>query len=214
MSQDGPGEPIFVVEPTESETGEAIAAEGDSPASGMTSLLPGALMAFGVLVLIMIMVRMLKRNLSRNAPAQEGTPRERIERIRAEASARSPTESFQADAEELTRRLGAILDNKAARLELLIEEADDRLAKLDRANLGASVQTRPVEHDAGAFRATAPEPVRAAAPPPSPEPQVDPTQRQIYDLADSGLGPVEIAQRLDQPIGQVELILNLRRRGA
>lgn len=213
MSQDGPGEPIFVVEPTESETGEAIAAAGESPASGMTSLLPGALMAFGVLVLIMIMIRMLKRNLSRNAPAQEGTPRERIERIRAEASARSPTESFQADAEELTRRLGAILDNKAARLELLIEEADDRLAKLDRANLGASVQTRPVEHDAGAFRATVPEPVRAAPPPPA-EAQIDPTQRQIYDLADSGLGPVEIAQRLDQPIGQVELILNLRRRGA
>ena len=37
---------------------------------------------------------------------------------------------------------------------------------------------------------------------------------KLDELADSGLGPVEIAQRLDQPIGQVELILNLRRRGA
>lgn len=213
MSQDGPGEPIFVVEPIQGEAGAGVAGEGASAGaeSTLSTMLPGALMAFGVLVLVMIMIRMLKRNLSRNTPSREGTPRERIERIRAEASARSPTESFQADAEELTRRLGAILDNKAARLELLIEEADDRLAKLDRACMGASVQTRAVEHDAGGFRA--PEPVRAAAPK-APETQVDPTQRQIYDLADAGLGPVEIAQRLDQPIGQVELILNLRRRGA
>lgn len=212
MIQDGPGEPIFVLEPTETQ-GEQATIEGEAtPApTSMSKLLPGALLAFGVLILVMISIRMLKRNLARNAVRKEGTPRERIDQLRAQARAISPVDTYEAEAEELTRRLSAIMDNKAARLELLIEEADERLARLDRASLGSGVQTRPMEHDAGAFRASSPEPVRAA---PAPERHVDPTQRQIYELADSGLGPVEIAQRLDQPIGQVELILNLRRRGA
>lgn len=212
MTQEGPGEPVFVLEPTPAEGEQATVTQETAPSvSALQQFLPGALLAFGVLVLVMVTIRLLRRNLSKNAPANTGSPKERIEQIRAEASARPPTETFQADAEELTRRLAAILDNKAARLELLIEEADDRLAKLDRANLGASVRTRPVEPDAGAFRTAPPEPTPVAATPP---PASNPTHRQIYELADSGLGPVEIAQRLDQPIGQVELILNLRRRGA
>jgi len=213
MTQVGPGAPVFVVEPIESETAEA-GAPTETPASdgALESLLPGALLTFGVVILVMLMVRMLRRNLRKNAPMQAGTPRERIDRMRAEASARPPTETYQAEAEELTRRLAAILDNKAARIELLIEEADERLARLDRATLGVDVRTRPVEHDAGAFRAQTSEPV--AAPSMHSQPHADPTQRQIYELADTGLNPVEIAQRLDQPIGQVELILNLRRRGA
>ncbi|MFI4897733.1 MAG: hypothetical protein ACIARR_07900 [Phycisphaerales bacterium JB059] len=213
MTQEGPGEPVFVLEPTQAEGEQATVAEEGAPSvSALQQFLPGALLAFGVLVLVMVMVRLLRRNLSKNAPANSGTPKERIERIRAEASARPPAETFQADAEELTRRLAAILDNKAARLELLIEEADERLARLDRASIGASVSVRPVEPDAGAFRTSAPEPAPVA---PAPQHAAsDPTHRQIYELADAGLGPVEIAQRLDQPIGQVELILNLRRRGA
>ncbi len=211
MIQDGPGEPIFVLEPTETQGEQGTTGAQTAPApTTMSKFLPGAMLAFGVLILVMISIRMLKRNLARNAVRKEGTPRERIDQLRAQARAISPVDTYQAEAEELTRRLSAIMDNKAARLELLIEEADDRLARLDRASMGAGVQTRPMEHDAGAFRTPAPEPARTAPP----ERHADPTQRQIYELADSGLGPVEIAQRLDQPIGQVELILNLRRRGA
>jgi hypothetical protein len=35
--------------------------------------------------------------------------------------------------------------------------------------------------------------------------------REVLELADQGLSPVEIAQRLGKPTGQVELVLNLRR---
>ncbi len=212
MIQDGPGEPIFLVEPTENETAQTNAAE-QTPASssGMKDLAPGALLAFGVLMLVFVVIRMLKRNLARNARTNQGTPRERIEQIRTQASVRNPTEGFQADAEELTRRLAAIMDNKAARLELLIEEADDRLARLDRASLGAGVSMHAPDQDPGAFAPPASEPARAPA---IAQTHIDPTQQHIYELSDTGLDPVEIAQRLDQPIGQVELILNLRRRGA
>lgn len=38
----------------------------------------------------------------------------------------------------------------------------------------------------------------------------DPLQREIERLSRTGLSPVEIAQKLEQPVGQVELVLALR----
>jgi hypothetical protein len=40
---------------------------------------------------------------------------------------------------------------------------------------------------------------------------MDPLHRKVYDLADQGLTPVDIARRIEKPTGQVELILALRR---
>ena len=42
------------------------------------------------------------------------------------------------------------------------------------------------------------------------EPPSDPLTRQIYEMADQGTTPVEIAQQLDEQVGKVELILALR----
>ena len=39
---------------------------------------------------------------------------------------------------------------------------------------------------------------------------MDPLAEQIYELADAGRTPVEIAQDLDEQVGKVELILALR----
>jgi hypothetical protein len=39
---------------------------------------------------------------------------------------------------------------------------------------------------------------------------VDPVTRRVYGLADQGLTPVEIAGRLEEQVGKVELILALR----
>lgn len=56
-----------------------------------------------------------------------------------------------------------------------------------------------------------------AAPPPPTEPDppaptvaVSDRRLPVYALADEGLTPLQIAQRLGQPIGEIELILNLR----
>lgn len=106
---------------------------------------------------------------------------------------------MMADAEELTRRLAAILDNKAARIEVLIEHADQRLAALAEAEAKTAAQPSPAQCD----------------PPTPPEPpaplSLDPLHRRVYDLADKGISPVEIARQIDRPTGQIELILALRR---
>jgi hypothetical protein len=115
----------------------------------------------------------------------------------ASASSRTIAEASPEDAEmlrdirELTDRLAAELDTKADRLERLIKAADQRIQGLE----SLPKETRLVEPK--------PEPRRASA--------YDATHRDVYDLADQGLSVLEIAQKLDRPTGQVELILNLRK---
>lgn len=108
------------------------------------------------------------------------------------------------DLNELTERLAEELDRKAERIETLIAAADERIRQMER-----------LQMEAPAAAAVAP-----TLDPRLLEPRhrvrhetlgVEPSHREIYDLADAGLSPVEIAQKLDKPTGQIELILNLRR---
>lgn len=97
---------------------------------------------------------------------------------------------LMAEATELAAALSAQLDERAERLQRLIDEADARLG------------TRlPRDEPAGVHE----EEPRAI-------PAADPLAQRIFDLADEGLTPVQIAQRLDQHTGKVELILALRSR--
>jgi hypothetical protein len=100
-----------------------------------------------------------------------------------------------ADMKELTERLAEELDRKAARLEKLIAAADERVRRLEA---GLVRETRVVEVKPEARRRDSGSGLESA-------------HREVYELADAGLGALEIATRLGQPTGQVELILNLRK---
>jgi len=106
---------------------------------------------------------------------------------RGSTEARLPEPDLATDMQELSDRLAAELDARAARLERLIAAADARLVELKQ-------QSR-------------------RTPTPGPEqPASDLAQfSDVYQLADTGLSEVEIARRTGRPTGQVQLILNLRR---
>ncbi len=87
-----------------------------------------------------------------------------------------------------------MLDNKAERLEQLVAEADERIALL-RALRDVEQQQQQQQRV-----------------PQVPEEPVDPLSLSVYELADEGRSPVEIAQQLDEQVGKVDLILALRRR--
>lgn len=173
------------------------------------------LIALGTVMMVIVIARMLRRS-SRARHSRERTtytskappphpdpktPRQtRHSPAIAEASAASERlDRVMADAEELTRRLAAIMDNKAARIEVLLEHADQRLAALAEADSSSPRST----HASSPARQTADEP-------PAPL-SIDPLHRKVYDLADQGMAPVDIARQIDRPTGQIELILSLRR---
>lgn len=173
-------------EPSESSPGMAWPL-GDLAGDGALS---GLLMAGGVVILMVILMGRLRRGKRASAPS-DVTPRERIDAIRAQAVDRSQMEAFRVDVHEFTRRMAAMLDNKAERLERLIADADERLERLERAE-----RSRPAP--------------RATTPSSEPSRPPDPLHDRIYRLSDEGLNPVQIAQQTGQPTGQIELILALR----
>jgi hypothetical protein len=107
---------------------------------------------------------------------------------------------------EMTRQIAAQLDTRAAKLEALIREADEKIAALN-----ASPIARSGSNPASGGR----NPVVPMSDPPPPysadQPILDPGHALVYALADKGRSMMEIAQELNRPSGEIELILALRR---
>lgn len=102
---------------------------------------------------------------------------------------------------EMARQITAQLDTRTLKLEMLIKEADDRLAALKAAAVATPIAN--ATPSVASPSAAVPAPV---------EPPVDPRHLEVYHLTDQGRSAQEIAQRLSRPQGEVELILALRER--
>lgn len=222
------------------------------------NLAPGLLLAAGVLVLTLtVLIRWRRKMSSRRSAAAaraEESPAERMERLaerrraigdaaaagsdlahgRGSRDHRSDAfrsaDAVMVEMQELTRLCAAQVENRAARLEMLLREADDRIARLEE-ELDAERSRRPVRsHDprsqprhepanAPATHHRAPrsggradaDPFAADAAPTDEPPAVGEGDlaRRVLTLADRGLEPVEIARELDEHPGKVELILAL-----
>lgn len=103
---------------------------------------------------------------------------------------------------EMTRQMSAQLDTRSAKLELLLKEADQKIAQLKQVQ-----QTLP---SVPSVTSPAFEAVREPIAAPTSEP--DPAHAQVYALADQGRRVSEIAAELSRPSGEIELILALRQR--
>lgn len=178
---------------------------GAATGTGGAGFLPDMLMVGGVLIITVCVFSMLRKRLRRShrrPPSfqrQRSERHERHERARDEHAAKQSIESLVVEAEELVRRLAAHLDSKSARLETLIRQADERIARLDGGGAGPPSTSSPPSPGSSAPGAAHVE-----------SKLVDPISRDIYRLADEGLAPIEIAQRLSEGVGKVELILALR----
>ena len=122
-------------------------------------------------------------------------------------ASRAEAAELAKDLEELTERLANALDVKAERVEALIAAADERIRALERlqmeASRGPAADPRMVEPRHRVRHETLGSGQGAAT--------IEASHREVYELADAGLSPVEIARRLERHTGQIELILNLRR---
>ena len=161
-----------------------------------------AIVGIGVLLMISIRGKIARRNANRPSP------RELIEQLKEGAQHRIDAQSASAELLDGARQMAAKLDNKAARLEVLIRQADERIAQMSQ--LPPAVENNqpgsPLTSD---VRPAFP-PMQAA--PRDPAVSLDPLTQSVYELADSGCQSIQIAQELDEQVGKVELILSLRDR--
>lgn len=109
---------------------------------------------------------------------------------------------------EMARQVSAQLDTRAMKLELLIKEADEKIARLQALSPEETQQVMAAAESALSAHASHELP-RAAAPA-----AVESRYQSIYELADQGASAVDIARQLDRPRGEIELILALRAKTA
>jgi hypothetical protein len=114
------------------------------------------------------------------------------------------------DLSEMARQITAQLDTRAGKLELLIKEADEKIARLNELARTAGARSTP---EVAQLTSTTPaEFIKfGEAASEERESRPDPRHAEVYTLADSGRSTREIAQALNRPNGEVELILALRR---
>jgi hypothetical protein len=101
----------------------------------------------------------------------------------------------------------AQMETRSAKLELLLKEADDKIAQL-RALSGHS------QNGDGQPGSQAPAPTVSTQPAaPAPQTANDPRYEQIYALASQGQSVSQIAREVGMPSGEIELILAFWRTG-
>ncbi len=170
----------------------------EAPADWMTAAKPYVLVA-GIIILLFSLMRMRRRQ----AAGKSG---------RAEASAASSRSVYRADVERLAvdfeetaRSVSALLDTKIRVLDKLIADADARIARLEA--LGGGSAAGPGD---AAGRPGPDGPAAEPEPPAAPEEPLG-HHAHIYSLADQGLSVQEIAEKSGHPVGEVELVLSLRK---
>jgi len=162
----------------------------------LSDMLKG-LMPLGGLMLIVIGLMMMLRKRRRKAHQHE-SPMERVERYQQQRGMHDDLEAVMVEVEQLARRFSSQLDAKSVQLEKLIREADERISQLEQL---PALETSPEVFPANLKPQVSP-------PPETPE---YPLTQWVYRLADQGHNPADIAQKLDEHVGKVELILALRK---
>jgi LPXTG-motif cell wall-anchored protein len=136
--------------------------------------------------------------IKRREKAFDGSPKQYRREIdsanRETADIRNDLEKLLGELERLSTKITAQLDEKYGVLQDAVKDADQRIFAMRTLVQAANSMLGPV----------------TPAPERLPSAQDLRTQR-IHELSDQGLGVHEVARRLEEPVGEVELILNLRR---
>lgn len=168
------------------------------------------LIAAAIVLLTWVMMRLQWRR-QRRSPDEEP-----VAQMRETIDERQAESEKAAEVGQIVRDMAARLETRAARLEALLDQADERIEKLE-ARLAAGAVSQSVSASDRPLRTMQISQNEASDPwtdspdaPATPANSHDPLHQEVYELADGGAAPLDIARRLDQQVGTIELILALR----
>jgi hypothetical protein len=194
---------------------------GGAGGSGGNGPPPWVLIALGGLtILYLAFIRPMRKGKKKPDPLERPAVRLSLAQQRA---VEREMGNLLVEYEEMIRRMTAQVETRSAKLELLIREADEKIAALRAAAGGGDpgadgVPAKPRAEDVPPAAGTvaenqpvpalpAPAPADPAADAPAPP---DARHTEVYRLADKGRSAGQIAAELDRPHGEIELILALR----
>lgn len=163
------------------------------------------IMCAAIMMAIFVIMNMRRRRSPDGSPKQD---RHEIDSANSQTIAiKRSLEKLLVELEELSRKIHGQIDTKFSKLDQSIVDADKRIsvlrilldeAKRTTGQASNTPDTPSASDDESSNRPT------------NPTREPDERHRQIYNLADQGRTPVQIAQELGTTTGEVELILNLR----
>lgn len=164
-------------------------------AGGVTG---GQLALIAVIMVVMFLLLMSNaRRRREGGPSPKAYAREQISRIKEERAVKTDLADLMLELQQLAREVNAQLDTKFVKLERCIADADQRIGRLDR--LAGRPAGQPALDTTVRDESTEAQPVESSR------------RERICALYDEGKSPLEIAQALDKPVGEVELVVSLRR---
>jgi hypothetical protein len=179
----------------------------DASTSGPTPYTSWVAIGIGVVTIVYVVV--IKPSMGKKAKDPLARPPTEAGLARHRAVERDVS-NLLVELAEMTRQMTGQIDTRAAKLEALIQEADEKIQTLrslghgghsGTAPHGVLVEAKLLEADAVRMR-----PADDAVGP------IDPRHAEVYDLADEGQSAQDIARHTGRPSGEVELILALRGR--
>ena len=156
-----------------------------------------------VVVLVFFMLRNTSKRLREPGSSPKAYAREQIARLHDQKDLKGDMEELLLHLQELSRDINSQLDTKFVKLEASIRSADQRIEQLER--LMQAAGDRPAVD-----MLVSDETSQSGLPQPSPMEETDPRKQRIYELADAGKTPLQIAQETGGGTGEIELILSLR----
>lgn len=160
---------------------------------------PWLILGFGVFLMIYVVIRPFLRRktdpMDKPAFSRSLSQQRAVER---------QMENLLVELSEMTRQMSAQLDTRATKLEMLLNEADAKIALLRQLKQNLESSGTFSRKTDGSENTS---PVRSIEPD-----EMDPIHAQVYTLADEGKTVSQIASTLARPSGEIELILALRQR--
>jgi hypothetical protein len=184
-----------------------------------------AVVALGVLTILYVAVIRPMRKGKRKDPLETmSQPGRQATTLAQQRAIERDMAAVLVEYEEMIRRMTAQLDTRATKLQLLMDEADAKLLQLKEASRGlkgpgerqAGVASDTTESETAAAARAGAEPRQiSSGRPENGEADSDAADAggayaDVYHLADRGQSPRQIAQELNRPDGEIELILALR----
>lgn len=199
---------------------------------------PFLLVAF-VVLLAYVLFRQTQRRVARGQRDRHLSPQERVAKKFDGSDIYSQIASQMAQLAELSRQINGQIDTRVAKLEILIAEAERAILKLEKLTgkspqeITEALAKSHADQDAstvikaisGKFRN---DPSDSQVDKPIDEEinqdnseleqilesgassfEKTSNNQEILGLAESGLSPVQIARKLNRPIGEIELVLSL-----
>ena len=170
--------------------------EQPEPSTWMS--LQGVIWLLVILLAAFVMLRIARQRVLRSQALRGMPVRDRVARRVGSQENRTVNQisELMAALADLSRQINGQIDTRLAKLETLLEQADAVIKRLEKGDLNTeSGACEAIKEISDSFHHSAAE--------------LSPDSREVLELTEQGMDKISIAQKLDRPIGEIELILAL-----